>query len=78
MRAREPDRDGFAERDGVKLAYEVFGQLGGRVPAAVFIPTSNAQLLFGVWKGFRELRDIPTVASVNGGCSGCPGSPLTR
>ena len=25
MRAREPDRDGFAERDGVKLAYEVFG-----------------------------------------------------
>ena len=25
MRAREPERDGFAERDGVKLAYEVFG-----------------------------------------------------
>jgi threonine synthase len=40
------------------LAYEVFAQLGGRVPAAVFIPTSNAQLLFGVWKGFRELREL--------------------
>ncbi|HEY7281323.1 MAG TPA: alpha/beta hydrolase, partial [Actinomycetota bacterium] len=25
MRAREPDRDGFVERDGVKVAYEVFG-----------------------------------------------------
>jgi threonine synthase len=45
------------------LAYEVIGQLGGRVPAAVFIPTSNAQLLFGVWKGFRELRELGVVAS---------------
>jgi threonine synthase len=45
------------------LAYEVFGQLGGRVPAAVFIPTSNAQLLFGVWKGFRELRELGVAAT---------------
>jgi threonine synthase len=45
------------------LAYEVFAQLGGRVPAAVFIPTSNAQLLFGVWKGFRELRELGVAAT---------------
>jgi threonine synthase len=45
------------------LAYEVFGQLGGRVPAAVLIPTSNAQLLFGVWKGFRELRELGVAAT---------------
>jgi len=45
------------------LAYEVFGQLGGRVPTAVFIPTSNAQLLFGVWKGFRELHELGVAAS---------------
>src|SRR5258708_20760645 len=25
MRARLPDREGFAERDGVKIAYEVYG-----------------------------------------------------
>jgi len=25
MRARLPDQEGFVERDGVKLAYEVFG-----------------------------------------------------
>ena len=25
MRARYPDREGFAERDGIKIAYEVFG-----------------------------------------------------
>jgi threonine synthase len=45
------------------LAYEVVGQLGGRMPAAVFIPTSNAQLLFGVWKGFRELRELGVAAT---------------
>jgi len=38
MRAREPDRDGFAERDGVKLAYEVFGDEPGR-PTVVLLPT---------------------------------------
>jgi threonine synthase len=45
------------------LAYEVFAQLGGRSPAAVFIPTSNAQLLFGVWKGFRELHELGVAAT---------------
>jgi threonine synthase len=45
------------------LAYEVFAQLGGRMPAAVFIPTSNAQLLYGVWKGFRELHELGVAAS---------------
>ena len=38
MRAREPDSDGFAERDGVKLAYEVFGDDPGR-PTVVLLPT---------------------------------------
>jgi pimeloyl-ACP methyl ester carboxylesterase/predicted glycosyltransferase len=38
MRAREPDRDGFAERDGVKLAYEVFGDDPAR-PTVVLLPT---------------------------------------
>ncbi|MEV0969928.1 pyridoxal-phosphate dependent enzyme [Microtetraspora glauca] len=37
------------------IAYELFLQLG-RVPAALFVPTGYAELLFGVWKGFTELR----------------------
>ncbi|MET8864304.1 pyridoxal-phosphate dependent enzyme [Nonomuraea sp. NPDC004580] len=37
------------------LAYELFLQLG-TVPAAVFTPTGYAELLYGVWKGFAELR----------------------
>ena len=36
MRARYPDAEGFVERDGVKVAYEVFG-VGE--PALVFAPT---------------------------------------
>jgi pimeloyl-ACP methyl ester carboxylesterase/predicted glycosyltransferase len=37
MRARLPDRDGFVERDGVKLFYEVFGE--GNDPTVVLMPT---------------------------------------
>jgi pimeloyl-ACP methyl ester carboxylesterase len=36
MRARYPDSEGFVERDGVKVAYEVFGSGD---PALVFAPT---------------------------------------
>ncbi|HEX4813412.1 MAG TPA: pyridoxal-phosphate dependent enzyme [Nonomuraea sp.] len=38
------------------IAYEVFLQLGRAVPAAVLAPTGYAELLYGVWKGFTELR----------------------
>jgi pimeloyl-ACP methyl ester carboxylesterase/predicted glycosyltransferase len=37
MRAREPDRDGYAERDGVKVFYEVFGQ--DNAPTVLLMPT---------------------------------------
>lgn len=43
------------------IAYEVFRQLDGEVPGAVFIPTAHAELLFGVWKGFRELIELGVV-----------------
>lgn len=36
MRAREPDRDGYVERDGVKLFYEVFGD---GEPTVLLLPT---------------------------------------
>ena len=35
MRARHPDFEGFIERDGVKVGYEVFGD---GEPAVVFSP----------------------------------------
>jgi len=36
MRARYPDTEGFVERDGVKVGYEVFGSGD---PALLFAPT---------------------------------------
>ncbi|MFE9610687.1 pyridoxal-phosphate dependent enzyme [Streptomyces sp. NPDC006012] len=38
------------------IAYEIFQDLG--VPEAVFVPTGYGELLFGVWKGFAELRRL--------------------
>jgi threonine synthase len=46
------------------IAYEIFLQLGRRVPAAVFVPTGYAELLFGVWKGFHELRRLGMTTAV--------------
>ncbi len=43
------------------IAYELYRQLGERVPGTVFVPTAHAELLFGVWKGFRELYDLGVV-----------------
>jgi len=40
------------------IAYEIWQQLGRRVPTAVFVPTGYGELLYGVWKGFRELRNL--------------------
>jgi len=36
------------------IAYETYCQLG-TVPGTVLVPTAFAELLYGVWKGFREL-----------------------
>ncbi|MEU0571066.1 pyridoxal-phosphate dependent enzyme [Nonomuraea sp. NPDC005983] len=61
------------------IAYELFAQLG-RVPAAVFAPTGYAELLYGVWKGFTELRrlgvadDAPRMFS----CEPAAGGPNAR
>ncbi|MFG3441044.1 pyridoxal-phosphate dependent enzyme [Nonomuraea sp. NPDC047897] len=44
------------------IAYELFRQLG-TAPAAVFAPTGYAELLYGVWKGFAELRRLRVTAS---------------
>lgn len=40
------------------IAYELFAQFGERAPATVVLPTGYGELLFGVTKGFRELRRL--------------------
>lgn len=62
------------------IAYELFIQLGRRAPAAVFVPTGYAELLFGVWKGFDELRRLGLIASVPRmvACEPAARGPLAR
>jgi len=38
MRAREPDEQGYVDRDGVRVAYETFGWAADDRPTVVFVP----------------------------------------
>lgn len=60
------------------IAYEIFAELG--VPAAVFVPTGYGELLFGVWKGFDELRRLGVAPQVPRlfSCEPAAGGPLAR
>lgn len=40
------------------IAYEIFSQLGGEVPGTVVLPTGYGEMLYGVAKGFREIRSF--------------------
>ena len=55
---------GWAPEAYKSIAYELFAQLDRRVPGAVFVPTGYAELLFGIWKGFVELRELGVTATV--------------
>jgi threonine synthase len=46
------------------IAYEILSQLGGRVPGTVVLPTGYGELLFGISKGFRELKDLGVAQSI--------------
>jgi threonine synthase len=40
------------------MAYEVFEQLGGRVPEVILYPTGGGTGLVGMWKAFDEMQEI--------------------
>lgn len=40
------------------IAYEILAAFGGAAPAAVVVPTGYGEMLYGVFKGFREARDL--------------------
>ncbi|WP_241827534.1 threonine synthase [Actinopolymorpha singaporensis] len=60
------------------IAYEIHADVG--IPAAVFAPTGYAELLFGVWKGFTELRRLGVTdrVPVMYACEPAAGGPLAR
>ncbi|MFE7675221.1 pyridoxal-phosphate dependent enzyme [Streptomyces albidoflavus] len=59
------------------VAYEIHAELG--VPVAVFVPTGYGELLFGIHKGFPELRRLGVTGRVSRliACEPGAGGPLT-
>ncbi len=46
------------------ISYELYRQLGNRAPAAIFVPTGYAELLYGTWRGFDELWQLGLIEAV--------------
>ncbi|MCX7691626.1 threonine synthase [Thermoflexus sp.] len=46
-------------REGKKTAaYEIWEQMGGRVPDRLFVSVGDGNILTGLWKGFRDLTAL--------------------
>ncbi|HTW51477.1 MAG TPA: pyridoxal-phosphate dependent enzyme [Stellaceae bacterium] len=62
------------------IAYEIFAQLGRRMPGTVVAPTGYGELLYGLSKGFRELVRFGLADRVPRLCSAEPAGrgPLHR
>lgn len=59
-------RAGYANPFGIEgfktIAFEIYEQMGRSAPDRVFVPTGSGDGIYGIWKGFRELRDLGWVA----------------
>ncbi len=88
---RRAERDGWWDLSTLKepyrvegkktMGYELFEQLGGRLPDAVVYPTGGGTGLIGMWKAFAEMEELgwigdarPKMFSVQ--ASGC--APMVR
>jgi threonine synthase len=60
-------RAGYSNPFGVEgfktIAFEILQQLG-RVPDRVFVPVGSGDGIYGIWKGFRELRRCGITSTV--------------
>ncbi len=45
------------------MGYEVFEQLGGRLPSAILYPTGGGTGLIGMWKAFDEMEELGWIGS---------------
>jgi len=59
-------RAGYSNPFGIEgfktIAFEIYEQMGRSAPDRVFVPTGSGDGIYGVWKGFRELRDLGWIA----------------
>ncbi|MAU08362.1 MAG: threonine synthase [Anaerolineaceae bacterium] len=75
-----PTNHPFGSEGYKTIAYEIYLQLDKRAPEAVFIPVGYAELLFGVYKGFKELQLFGLIDTIPFiiGCEPAVGAPLKK
>ena len=69
-RAREEDwfdlstlKEPYRVEGKKTMAYELFEQLGGRLPDAVIFPTGGGVGVIGMWKAFEEMEQLGWISS---------------
>lgn len=51
--------------EGIKsLAYEIYKQLGNKIPEYIFVPAGNGTMLLGLYYGFEEIGALPAFIAV--------------
>jgi threonine synthase len=75
-----PTNHPFGSENYKTIAYELFLQLGRRPPRAVFVPVGFAELIFGIHKGFTELKRYGLISELPRmiACEPAAGAPLQR
>lgn len=75
-----PTNHPFGSEGYKTIAYELYLQLGGEAPEAVFVPVGFAELIFGIYKGFAELRRFGLIGRLPRlfACEPAAGAPLAE
>lgn len=75
-----PTNHPFGSENYKTIAYELFLQLGRQAPMAVFVPVGFSELIFGIYKGFAELRRYGLIERLPRliGCEPAAGAPLKQ
>ena len=73
-----PTNHPFGAENYKSIAYELFLQLGRQSPAAVFVPVGFSELIFGIYKGFSELKQYNLIETLPRmiSCEPAAGAPL--
>ena len=75
-----PTNHPFGAENYKSIAYEIYLQLDRRPPEAVFVPVGFAELIFGIYKGFMELKQYGKIDSMPRiiACEPATGAPLKK
>jgi len=55
---RNTGRNPFTREGKKTCSFEIWEQLGGRVPDWIVVPTGDGNIISGIWKGMRELHEL--------------------